>query len=411
MTQRPGYRAFISYSHSDKEIAEDLHRWLERFRVPDGLPRAGESFAPAFRDDEELAASEDLPQRISEALATSDAMIILASPRAARSKWVNKEVLEFRKAKPDAPCLALIVEGRPDVGPRSREQCFPPAFRREVKNGRLTRRVRDPLAPDLQKEGRDNTYLRLVAGLLRVNYAELTQRHAKREEQIRRLRLRQLAKAYAIPAHAAIDGDRPDLAMKYALAFALEADDPTFDEAPELASAGRTGGLENRMRSVLRGHEDDVFTAAFSLDGTRIVTASGDGTARVWGAASGAEIVTLRGHESYVRSAAFSQDGTRIVTASSDGTARIWDAASGAEIAVLRGHEDTVLTATFSPDGSRIVTASLDRTARVWDAASGAEIAVLRGHEDWVLTAAFSPDGTRIVTASGDDTARVWDAP
>jgi hypothetical protein len=78
----------------------------------------------------------------------------------------------------------------------------------------------------------------------------------------------------------------------------------------------------------------------------------------------------LGGHESYVYSAAFSPDGSRIVTASSDKTARIWDAASGKEIAVLRGHEKSVDSAAFSRDGSRIVTASDDKTARIWDAAS-----------------------------------------
>jgi WD40 repeat protein len=72
-----------------------------------------------------------------------------------------------------------------------------------------------------------------------------------------------------------------------------------------------------------------------------------------------------------VYSAAFSPDRSRIVTASSDKTARIWDAARGKEIAVLRGHEDDVYSAAFSPDGARIVTASWDNTARIWDAASG----------------------------------------
>jgi WD40 repeat protein len=111
-------------------------------------------------------------------------------------------------------------------------------------------------------------------------------------------------------------------------------------------------------------------------------------------------------------SAAFSSDGSRIVTALIDQTARIWDAATANEIVVLRGHDGWVMSAAFSSDGSRIVTALIDQTARIWDAASGKQITVLRGHdrEKVVSTAAFSPDGSRIVTASADKTARIWDA-
>jgi hypothetical protein len=120
--------------------------------------------------------------------------------------------------------------------------------------------------------------------------------------------------------------------------------------------------------------------------------------------------LVLSGHEGLVWSAAFSPDGSRIVTASSDKTTRVWDAATGKEIMVLRGHESFVNSAAFSPDGSRVVTASSDKTTRVWDAAAGKEITVLRGHEDKVNSAAFSPDGTRIVTASRDHTVRIWDS-
>ena len=158
------------------------------------------------------------------------------------------------------------------------------------------------------------------------------------------------------------------------------------------------------------GHDDIVYSAAFSPDGSRIVTASRDKAARIWDAATAEEIAVLRGHDGAVNSATFSPDGSRIVTASRDKTARIWDAATAKEIAVLRGHDSAVISAAFSPDGSRIVTASDDKTARIWNAATAKEIAVLRGHDGALNSAAFSRDGSRIVTASWDATARIWNA-
>jgi WD40 repeat protein len=84
----------------------------------------------------------------------------------------------------------------------------------------------------------------------------------------------------------------------------------------------------------------------------------------------------LKGHDDAVWSAAFSPDGKRIVTASWDGTARVWDVESGKPIVELRAHENIVTDAAFSPDGKRIVTASLDQTARVWDIVQDAETLV-----------------------------------
>jgi predicted oxidoreductase (fatty acid repression mutant protein) len=156
-------------------------------------------------------------------------------------------------------------------------------------------------------------------------------------------------------------------------------------------------------------HTDEVQSAAFSADSSRVVTASADKTARIWDARNGKQVLVLRGHEDALTSAAFSPDGARVVTASEDTTARIWDAATGTELAVLRGHLKSVRSAAFGPDGKRIVTASEDGTARVWDATSGAPLAVFRAVDTAVAGAAFSPDGSRIVTAQGDDTARIWD--
>jgi eukaryotic-like serine/threonine-protein kinase len=162
--------------------------------------------------------------------------------------------------------------------------------------------------------------------------------------------------------------------------------------------------------AVLSGHAGSVYNAAYSPEGTHIVTASTDKTARIWDARTGVQLAVLSGHGDDVNSAVYSSDGTRIVTASSDETARIWDARTGAQLVVLSGHGDTVYSAAFSPDGTHIVTASDDKTARVWDARTGAQLAVLSGHGDRVDFADYSPDGTRIVSASSDKTARIWDA-
>jgi WD40 repeat protein/serine/threonine protein kinase len=154
-------------------------------------------------------------------------------------------------------------------------------------------------------------------------------------------------------------------------------------------------------------HQDGVDDAVFSPDGARILTASGDKTAKLWDAAS-AKLIASFAHQDRVIHAAFSPDGGRILTASADNTAKLWDAVSGKLIASF-AHQDQVSDAVFSPDGGRILTASADNTAKLWDTASAKLIASF-AHEGAVEHAAFSPNGVRVLTASVDGTAKLWDA-
>jgi eukaryotic-like serine/threonine-protein kinase len=169
--------------------------------------------------------------------------------------------------------------------------------------------------------------------------------------------------------------------------------------------------LSSRAELVtLKGHTDRIYSAAFCRDGSRVVTASEDGTARIWDAMSGALVRTLKGSKSSaIFHASFSPDGAKVATASGDGLARIWDARTGEQLRTLAGHTDSLDRIEFSMDGSRIVTASHDKTARVWDVESGRELLRLKGHARRVLSATFSRDGSRIVTASEDRTARIFD--
>ena len=104
----------------------------------------------------------------------------------------------------------------------------------------------------------------------------------------------------------------------------------------------------------------------------------------MWSADGTGEPLILRGHQHKVFAAAWSADGTRIVTASEDKTARVWNADGTGEPIVLRGHEGMVIRASFSPDGKRIVTASMDKTARIWT-----DLTQLRGTDEprlWTAT-------------------------
>jgi dipeptidyl aminopeptidase/acylaminoacyl peptidase len=157
-------------------------------------------------------------------------------------------------------------------------------------------------------------------------------------------------------------------------------------------------------------HTGEVYVARFSPDGTRVVTASADNTARVWNAENGAPITKSLPHNDKVRDAHFSPDGLRVATASMDNTARIWDARTGQPVGRTLHHPRTVEAIAFSPDGLRLVTASLDETARIWDATTGEPLTPPLEHDEGVWHACFSPDGQRVLTTSMDRTARIWDA-
>ncbi|HEY2466576.1 MAG TPA: TIR domain-containing protein [Terracidiphilus sp.] len=160
---------------------------------------------------------------------------------------------------------------------------------------------------------------------------------------------------------------------------------------------------------VFRGHTGLITCAAFSNDGDQIVTGAEDGTARVWSVNVPSERPPLVGHTAGVNDVAFSPDGNRIATASDDNTARIWLASTGRELRAFKIN-GFVNAISFSPDGKRLAVAGSDGTGRVFDAVSGAELSSLTGHRDEVKSIVYSHDGKRIATGSSDGTARIWDA-
>ncbi len=187
------YTAFISYSHQDDKWGKWLHKSLEQYRVPKALVgkknRDGsvpKTLFPIFRDREELPTSTDLGAMIHNVLNHSLYLIVICSPSSARSHWVNEEILAFKRMGKENKILAVIVDGEPNASDnplREEEECFPPALRYKIgKDGLLSDQRTEPVAADIRPfaDGRKNAKIKLIAGILGVDYDELRQRQKQR---------------------------------------------------------------------------------------------------------------------------------------------------------------------------------------------------------------------------------------
>jgi len=188
--------AFLSYSHDDAEMADWLHEELEEFHVPPRLVGkltehgpVPKRLAPIFRDRQELAAASDLTEEIEDAIAGSRFMIVLCSPTAARSKWIDKEICCFKRLHGEDRILAAIIDGEPSGSEEpdtTAEECFPQSLRVHFDGrGRPTATRAEPIAADLreQGDGRRMGLLKLAAGMLGVGLDELAQREAQRRHR------------------------------------------------------------------------------------------------------------------------------------------------------------------------------------------------------------------------------------
>ncbi|HEX8621468.1 MAG TPA: toll/interleukin-1 receptor domain-containing protein [Allosphingosinicella sp.] len=178
VSARP-FRAFVSYSHRDSAFAARLQRKLEGYRLPRRLagrvePLPGQApgrIGPVFRDRADLSAARDLSAAVREGIALSSALVVVASPDAARSQWVALEIALFRELHPEAPILVALVRGES-------AEAVPEALRDSGAH---------PLAADFRKQGdgRRLAFLKIVAGLAGLPLDALVQRDAQR--QVRRV--------------------------------------------------------------------------------------------------------------------------------------------------------------------------------------------------------------------------------
>lgn len=190
------YRAFISYSHRDRALATWLHRALETYRVPRRLVgqathmgRVPARIAPVFRDREELPTATSLGAVINQALEDSATLIVICSPDAARSRWVNEEILSYKRMGRGDRILALIIGGEPNASDKpdhAADECFPAALRFKVgPDGELGTAREEPVAADLRPDGdgKGAAKLKLIAGILGVGYDQLRRRDQQRRQR------------------------------------------------------------------------------------------------------------------------------------------------------------------------------------------------------------------------------------
>ena len=187
------YWGFLSYSHDDRRVAERMHKALEAYRIPARLVGLDGPFGPVpprlspiFRDRDDLNAGGRLGPEVEHALAVSRSLIVLCTPSAASSPWVEAEAAAFIRLHQDGPLFCVIVAGEPlaSQGEGVSCECLPPAARVRF-SAEAGLDFNTPIAVDLREDG-DGWRLavhKIVAGLTGLPLDQLVQRDAQRRHR------------------------------------------------------------------------------------------------------------------------------------------------------------------------------------------------------------------------------------
>ena len=393
------YRAFISYSHADEAWAKWLHRALETYRVPSRLRRGDRAalpkrLLPIFRDRDELPSAAELGSVVQEALRHSEALIVICSPRAAGSRWVNEEIRYFKSLGRAQQVLALIVDGEPHAAEAAQE-CFPTALQFVVTaQGALSAETVEPIAADARegRDGRHDALLKVIAGLLGVGFDDLQQRERQRQFWQR------LQQGFAVLAMAALLVGAWQWFERYKRAQAHEVAVEQLMEQGRLALlAQQSGRAAQYLTAALREGRDTPVLRFMLGQAMRPVEALSARRMQVDG---------------YVTRPAFTPDDARVIVPAVGKQltlATVFDLATGAKLHTLQGLPRAPQITEVLPGGDEVLISGLaessDRQRRgaqtgIWDLRTGQQRLALAGHAG-LFGRPMPDDGLRLVTADG----------
>ena len=428
------YFAFISYKREDEKWAAWLQHKLEHYKLPsnlNGRTDLPKYIRPVFKDTSDLS-SGVLSTEIKAALEKSKYLIIICSPNASRSKWVNKEAQEFIDSGRSDRIIPFIIEGIPYSG-EPESECFPRAIRELPESKEL-------LGINIKEMGRDAALVKVVSHMLGLSFDTLWQRHEKENRRIRafwiigalivalagflagfyfyrqnnKLKINQskfiAEKAQSLTRENSILARR--LAV-YALPSNLKHPDRPY--VSEAESALRTAFRYNTVSYQESNKGNYITCVAFSPDGDYVIYGSEDGSVKKWDTKNGGNVTNdIGNHRSRVNAIAFSPDGQSIASCSSDGDVLISALPPSSPSSVVIGSKNDSVNASvndvaFSPDGRQIVCCSSDGSIDILDVESHNLLVKLTGHDAAVSCIGISEDGRTLVSGSFDKTLIVWD--
>lgn len=163
----------------------------------------------------------------------------------------------------------------------------------------------------------------------------------------------------------------------------------------------------NLARSVFVEALGNIWSVAFSPDGTLLAASDTSGEIHFWRVSDGKKLLTCKGHRHWVCTIAFIDNQT-LVSGSADHTLKLWDVTTGDCLQTFQGHEDWIVSVAFAPQHRLLASSGVDRTIKLWRINTGECLQTLREHTHWVCTIAFSPKGEWLVSGSDDHSLKLW---